>query len=51
MSCGISKQIYIFSFPEQLQPWIYVFLVGDNRYTSTSTCILLRLLCALSQSL
>ena len=33
------KKKFFFSFPEQLQPWIYVFLVGDNRYTST--CILL----------
>ena len=27
--CRINK---FFSFPEQLQIWIYVFLVGDHRY-------------------
>ena len=28
--CRINQ---FFSFPEQLQIWIYVFLVGDHRYT------------------
>ena len=27
--CRINQ---FFSFPEQLQIWIYVFLVGDHRY-------------------
>ena len=27
--CRINQ---FFSFPEQLQSWIYVFLVGDHRY-------------------
>ena len=26
---------HFFSFPEQLQIWIYVFLVGDHRYLDT----------------
>ena len=30
--CRINQ---FFSFPEQLQIWIYVFLVGDHRYEYT----------------
>ena len=29
--CRINQ---FFSFPEQLQIWIYVFLVGDHRYAN-----------------
>ena len=35
--CRINQ---FFSFPEQLQIWIYVFLVGDHRYVVSNLDIL-----------